>query len=96
MSDAVELSDAEWLVMNLVWDRQPIMAVGMAGVLAQEKPGLHLMCRSGLEPFYQRFGFVRVEPSARPYSLRLLPWLGTLMTRWQGGEGVSVMRHRSA
>ena len=35
MSDAVELSDAEWLVMNLVWDRQPIMAQDVIGALAE-------------------------------------------------------------
>ena len=70
-------------------------AMLIRAVLAQEKPGLHLMCRSELEPFYQRFGFVRLEPPARPYSLRFLPWLGTLLMRWQGGEGISVMRHVS-
>jgi BlaI family transcriptional regulator, penicillinase repressor len=26
MEDPVELSDAEWLIMNLIWDRQPLMA----------------------------------------------------------------------
>lgn len=24
--EPVELSDAEWLIMNLIWDRQPLMA----------------------------------------------------------------------
>ena len=69
-------------------------AMLIRAVLAQEKPGLHLICRSGLEPFYQHFGFVPVERTARPYSLRFLPWLGTLIMRWQGGEGISVMYHR--
>lgn len=35
MSDVVELSDAEWQIMNLVWDRQPIMAQDVIGVLAE-------------------------------------------------------------
>lgn len=26
MEEPVELSDAEWLIMNLVWERQPLMA----------------------------------------------------------------------
>jgi BlaI family penicillinase repressor len=26
MDDPVELSDAEWLIMNLIWERQPLMA----------------------------------------------------------------------
>jgi BlaI family penicillinase repressor len=26
MGDPVELSDAEWLIMNLIWERQPLMA----------------------------------------------------------------------
>ena len=26
MSDSVQLSDAEWQIMNLIWERQPIMA----------------------------------------------------------------------
>lgn len=35
MSRAIELSDAEWQVMNLVWDRQPIMAQDVIGSLAE-------------------------------------------------------------
>jgi BlaI family penicillinase repressor len=35
MSDPVDLSDAEWQIMNLVWDRQPIMAQEVIGTLAQ-------------------------------------------------------------
>lgn len=26
MNEQVELSDAEWLIMNLIWERQPLMA----------------------------------------------------------------------
>lgn len=26
MDDPVELSDGEWLIMNLIWERQPLMA----------------------------------------------------------------------
>lgn len=35
MSDPVDLSDAEWQIMNLVWDRQPIMAQDVIGELAE-------------------------------------------------------------
>lgn len=35
MAAIVELSDAEWQVMNLVWDRQPIMAQDVIGALAE-------------------------------------------------------------
>jgi BlaI family penicillinase repressor len=34
MTSAVELSDAEWQVMNLIWDRQPIVAQEVIGTLA--------------------------------------------------------------
>ncbi len=33
MTQAVELSDAEWQIMNLVWDRQPIMAQDIIAAL---------------------------------------------------------------
>lgn len=35
MADTVELSDAEWQIMNLVWDRQPITAQEVIGTLAE-------------------------------------------------------------
>ena len=35
MSNAIELSDAEWQVMNLIWDRQPLMAQDIIGSLAE-------------------------------------------------------------
>ena len=35
MSETVELSDAEWQIMNLVWDRQPIMAQDVISTLAE-------------------------------------------------------------
>lgn len=34
MPEPVELSDAEWRIMNLVWDRQPIMAQEVISALA--------------------------------------------------------------
>ena len=34
MAEAVELTEAEWQIMNLVWDRQPIMAQDVIGELA--------------------------------------------------------------
>jgi BlaI family penicillinase repressor len=35
MAETVDLSDAEWQIMNLVWDRQPIMAQDVIGELAE-------------------------------------------------------------
>ena len=35
MSNAIELSDAEWQVMNLIWDRQPLMAQDIISSLAE-------------------------------------------------------------
>ena len=35
MEDPVELSDAEWLIMNLVWERQPLMAQEMIAELKE-------------------------------------------------------------
>lgn len=35
MPEPVELSDAEWQVMNLVWDRQPLMAQEVIAALAE-------------------------------------------------------------
>lgn len=35
MAETVNLSDAEWQIMNLVWERQPIMAQDVIGELAE-------------------------------------------------------------
>lgn len=35
MTEAVELSDAEWQVMNLIWERHPITAQDVIGTLAE-------------------------------------------------------------
>ena len=32
---AIEISDAEWQVMNLVWDKQPIIAQDVIGALSE-------------------------------------------------------------
>lgn len=35
MAETIELSDAEWQIMNLVWDKQPIMAQEVISALAE-------------------------------------------------------------
>jgi N-acetylglutamate synthase-like GNAT family acetyltransferase len=60
-------------------------------LLARERGVLHLTCRSGLEGFYQRFGFRRLEPAGYPpYFRRLVPLVNLVMGRF--GIRILVMR----
>lgn len=48
-------------------------------LLRREKGTLHLTCRRPMQGYYERFGFIRLEPSDYPpYFARMLPILNTV------------------
>ena len=48
-------------------------------LLGREQGTVHLTCRSRLQGYYERFGFLRLEPrDYPPYFARMLPILNTL------------------
>lgn len=49
-------------------------------LLSREAGIVHLTCRSGLQGYYERFGFVRLEPRGYPpYFARRLPVLNAFL-----------------
>ncbi len=70
---------------------------GVAGAIIQHlisaapRP-LYLTCRSGLEPFYARWGFRALEVSEMPpYYRRLVRWARQFLTLTHRAETLSVM-----
>lgn len=58
---------------------------------------LYLMCRSGLGPFYARFGFTQVDHAAlSAYFRRIQRIVGALARLRAGGETLLVMRWEPA
>jgi N-acetylglutamate synthase-like GNAT family acetyltransferase len=76
------------------WQGQGIARTVIQRLLAQESGPLYLMCRPSLEPFYARFGFLRIEPETMPPYFRRLSRLVNLAARLLGGRtaGVIVMK----
>ena len=62
-------------------------------LLTREHGTLHLSCRSRLQPYYERFGFRRLEPrDYPPYFARVLPILNTV-GRVMGFQIIVMRRH---
>ena len=60
--------------------RQGISAQLMNEILNREKGTLYLMCRDLRAPYYEKFGFRRVEPSQLPADFRKEYRLGRFVT----------------
>ncbi len=62
--------------------------------LLEENPGeLYLMCRSGLQGMYEKFGFRAIEEDEMPRYFRKVSKLaGILEALRRDGEGLAVMK----
>jgi N-acetylglutamate synthase-like GNAT family acetyltransferase len=64
-------------------------------LLAHSPRPLYLMCRSRLEPLYEKFGFRAISHEEMPRYFqrisRLAGWVGTVV-RFGEGDGLSVMK----
>ena len=65
----VELSDAEWLVMNLVWERQPIMAQEIISELKEPCSWSPATIRTMLHRLIKK-GALDFQPDGNRYSYR--------------------------
>ena len=65
----------------------------IAHLLAENTPPLYLTCRSGLEPFYLKFGFRPLIYDEMPTYYRRLARLASVMMHFRRpGEHLSVMK----
>ena len=90
--DVLELGS---LVVRTEYRNRGIARAIIEQLLAGSPRPLYLMCRSRLEPLYERFGFRAIPYAQMPRYFqriaKLAGWVETV-TRFGQGEGLSVMK----
>ena len=81
------------LAVGDAWRGRGLARLLVEALLAREARPVYLTCRSGLESFYQKFGFRVLEKSElTPYYRRLQKLANAMMKLGGGAETLSVMR----
>lgn len=81
------------LAVGDAWRGLGLARLLIEALLAREARPIHLTCRSGLESFYQKFGFRALEKAElTPYYRRLQKLANAMMKLGGGAETLSVMR----
>lgn len=82
------------LVVIRGWRRQGIAGALITELKKRGGPPLWLTCRSGLSPFYARYGFETVQdPGMMPTYFRLARILGYIHgVLWRGDQRLAIMR----
>ena len=81
------------LAVGPAWRGQGLARRLVEQLLSQSPRPIYLTCRSGLESFYQKFGFrTLVASELTPYFRRLQKLANTMMKLGGGNETLSVMR----
>lgn len=90
--DILELAS---IAVNRVYRKQGVARAIIEHLLADSPRPLYLMCRSRLEPLYEKFGFRSITYDEMPRYFqrisRLAGWL-EMVSRFGEGEGLSVMK----
>ena len=100
MSVTVDLSDAEWQIMNLVWDRQPIMAQDVIGTLAEPCEWSPATVRTMLHRLVKK-GALHFKPEGNRYWYRAAVRRAdcvrraakSFLERVFGGEAAPLLAH---
>lgn len=81
------------LVVEPGWRRQGIAGRIIQAIQTNEPPPLWLTCRSGLIPYYQRFGFIEITTpeDMPPYFRRVYRLVGVLLRSARPGDYLAVM-----
>ncbi len=69
MTDRIGISDAEWQVMNVVWENQPITAQGIIQILALKQKWSPATVRTFLHRLTKK-GVLEFEPEGNRYLYR--------------------------
>ncbi len=62
----IRISEAEWLVMLLLWEKSPRTAAEICGALTQERPGSEKTVRTYINRLVEK-GALRCETSGKEY-----------------------------
>ena len=100
MSVTVELSDAEWQIMNLVWDRQPIMGQDVISALAEPCAWTPATVRTMLHRLVKK-GALEFTPEGNRYWYRaairradcVRRAASSFLDRVFGGEAAPLLAH---
>lgn len=100
MSKTVDLSDAEWQILNLIWNRQPIMAHEVIGELAEPCQWSPATVRTMLHRLVKK-GALRFTREGNRYSYRAaVPRADcvrrasrSFLERVFGGEAAPLLAH---
>ncbi len=81
------------IVVAPIWRKRGV-ATAMINHMLEKNPGqIYLMCRSGLGPFYERFGFEGVQQADMPrYFRRISRLAGLAELLMREGEQLLVMK----
>jgi N-acetylglutamate synthase-like GNAT family acetyltransferase len=71
---------------------QGIGSLMVKAMLEREAGTLYLTCRKDNVTYYQRFGFVELEPSEYPRSFKVIMRAGQIFSKIMGSEGVAMMK----
>ena len=81
------------LAVHPAWRRRGLARRIVEQLLSQSPRPLYLTCRSGLESFYQKFGFRTLASNElTPYFRRLQRLAGAMMGVFHDGDTLLVMR----
>jgi N-acetylglutamate synthase-like GNAT family acetyltransferase len=81
------------LAVGDAWRGRGLARLLVEALIAREARPIYLTCRSGLESFYQKFGFRTLEKDElTPYYHRLQKLANAMMKLGGGAETLSVMR----
>ena len=91
-----DVSELASLVIEAEWRSRGVARALIEHWLAASDPagGLYLMCRSGLGPFYQRFGFVALRPAQMPAYFRRIHTLFQGLKRLAFSRENLLVMHR--
>jgi BlaI family penicillinase repressor len=100
MADVVELSDAEWQIMNLIWDRHPIIAQDVIGALAEPcgwspatvRTMLHRLVKKGALQFTPEGNRYWYRPAVRRADC-VRGAARSFLDRVFGGEAAPLLAH---
>lgn len=100
MAKEVELSDAEWQIMNLIWDRQPLLAQEVIGAIAEACQWSSATVRTMLHRLVKK-GALTFTPDGNRYEYRagirkadcVRRAARSFLDRVFGGEAAPLLAH---
>ena len=82
------------IVVDPAWRGQSVARAIIERLLDEHPGDLHLMCRSALGPFYEKFGFRSLAPEEMPKYFRRISRVASLLHALQGEGDILLVMQR--